>query len=294
LSLTGSQQFGLMKNVSESLAGRVAILELPPFSMAEVKGKIDASLAQVIWNGLYPEPALHPEKRDLWVRSYVATYVERDVRQLQNIRNLHLFNQFMAVCAGSHGQILNIAALSRDLGISQPAAKQWIGVLEASYICFLLRPWLANLGKRVTKSPKLYFLDPAIAGFFTRQPGPETAVAGSMGGAFMEGLVVIEAFKAFAAMGMSPALYYWRSHDGLEVDLLVEFGGRILPVEIKRTASPGMGHLQPLNRFKKLAGEKCHDMGILVCDVDAPQPMPHNNLALPWTAFGDWLSNRLP
>lgn len=291
--LTGSQQFGLMKGVSESLAGRIAVLELPPFSLAELAGDSMSGLGHVIWNGLYPEPCLAPEKRDLWIQSYIRTYIERDVRQLQNIQDLRAFNHFLALCAAMHGQVMNMASLSRDAGITQPAVKKWISLLEASYICVLLPPFYVNLGKRIIKSPKLYFWDPGIACFLTRQPGPEAALAGSMGGSFMEGLVVSEAVKAFMARGRRPEVYYWRSHDGLEVDLLVGIGDQVLPVEIKLTATPTFRHLEPLNKFKKIAGKLSTGQGLLICNIEKQIALPHDNIALPWQEFPDYLRQML-
>ncbi len=135
--LTGSQQFGLMRDVSESLAGRVAILELPPFSHGELPR---ASLDETLWNGGYPIPALHPERRDLWLRSYVATYLERDARQIRNIPDLRTFSQFLSLTAAHHGQEFHPADLARELGVSQPTVKSWAGVLEASYVAFFCLP----------------------------------------------------------------------------------------------------------------------------------------------------------
>lgn len=291
--LTGSQQFGLMKGISESLAGRIAVLELPPFSLGELDRDNMSGLVHIIWNGLYPEPYLAPEKRDLWIQSYIRTYIERDVRQLQNIQDLRAFNNFLALCAAVHGQVLNMASLSRDAGISQPAVKKWISLLEASYICLLLPPYYANLGKRITRSPKLYFWDPGIACFLTRQPGPESALAGSMGGSFMEGLVVSEAVKAFMARGRRPEVYYWRSHDGLEVDLLLGISDQVLPVEIKLTATPTSRHLEPLNKFKKIAGKLSTGKGLLICNIEKQTPLPQGNTALPWNEFPDYLRKLL-
>ncbi|MCF8107375.1 MAG: ATP-binding protein [Desulfohalobiaceae bacterium] len=291
--LTGSQQFGLMRSINESLAGRIAILELPPFSLPEVKQRDLPHLGSIIWKGLYPEPYLEPDKLDIWIQSYVRTYIERDVRQIQNIQDLRTFQHFLALCAASHGQILSMASLSRDAGISQPTVKQWLSVLEASYICVMLPPYFSNLGKRITKSPKLYFLDPALACFLTRQPGPDAALAGNMGGALLEGLIVTEAIKAFMARGKRPEVYFWRSHDGLEVDLLLSVKGRILPVEIKLTATPTTRHLDPLNKFKKIAGKCCLQQGLLICDIEQKTALPHDNIALPWFEFSDHLAELL-
>ncbi len=290
--LTGSQQFQLMKNVSESLAGRIAILELLPFSMLENVGK-PRHLEDVIWNGGYPEPSLEPEKRELWVRSYIQTYIERDVRQLQNIKDLRTFELFLALFAACHGQTFNTATMSREAGISLPTVKAWGSILEASYLSFFLPPYFKNYGKRLVKTPKLYFLDPAIVCAMTRQPDGNSALAGAMGGAIFEGLIVSEVVKIFAMKGMRPDIYFWRSHDGLEVDLIVRIGRKLHPIEIKLTATPNLKHIEPLNRFKSLAGKDSAETGILVCRVNNTTPMPSNNIAMPWNYFPEWLSAKL-
>ncbi len=289
--LTGSQQFGLMRNVSESLAGRVAVLELPPFSHTELNR---INLETVLWNGGYPIPALHPNRRDLWLRSYVATYIERDVRQIRNIPDLRLFNQFLALAAARHGQEFHPAELARELGISQPTVKSWAGVLEASYIARLVPPWFRNYGKRVIKAHKLHFLDSALVALLTRQPDASSALAGALGGALLEGWVVAEAIKVFMSRGLAPDVYFWRSHDGLEIDLLLMLGGKLQAIEVKSTASPSAGHVEPISRFIASAGPDAHPQGLVVCQCEAPRALPHGHLALPWHHFPAWLAERLP
>lgn len=291
--LTGSQQFHLMRNVSESLAGRIAILDLLPFSLKEQEGRIPLSLDALFWKGCYPEPALYPEKRDLWLRSYIQTYIERDVRQLQNIRDLRAFEQFVALACARHAQEFNSAGFSREIGITLPTAKSWAGIMEASYLLYLLPPFFNNMGKRITKSPKLYMLDPAIAGYLTRQPSGEAALAGAMGSALFEGLMVVEALKSFTHAGLRPDLWFWRSHDGLEVDLIIQSKGKLIPVEIKLTATPTASHTDNLRRFRKLAGENDCDSGILVCRIPKRQPMPFGITAIPWQDFPKWLAERI-
>jgi hypothetical protein len=247
----------------------------------------------LLWTGAYPEPALHPEKRDLWVRSYIQTYVERDVRQLQNIRDLRTFEAFLALCAAHHGQMFNAAALSRKCGVTLPTVKSWAGVLEGSYVCRFLPPYFRNFGKRLVKAPKLYFLDSAIVNALTRQPNGEAALAGPMGGAMFEGWIVSETYKAFVAGGQPPGIYFWRSHDGLEVDLIVQIGQQLYPAEIKLTATPTTRHLDPLERFRNLAGKEAAPVGVLVCQVPKPTPLPSGNVALPWQDFPGWLRKKM-
>ena len=285
--LTGSQNFQLMARIGESLAGRVAILELPPLSLVELPAD---DLAERLWTGGYPEPALQPEKRDLWISSYIQTYVERDVRQLHNITDLRAFETFLALCAARHGQELNMADLSRQVGISQPTVKQWLGVLEAAYLIILVPPYFENFGKRVIKRPKLYFLDSALVTALTRQPSADAALHGSLGGALFEGFLVTETFKSFAGRGRKPELYYWRSRDQLEVDLLVRRGDRLIPIEIKLSASPTPRHALPLSRFAELAGS---EPGVVVCRVPEARPLPSGRTALPWRDFPAWLEEQV-
>lgn len=291
--LTGSQQFHLMKNISESLAGRIAILELLPFSLLEYRGEGDSPLESAIWNGGYPDPSIEPDKRDLWVRSYIQTYMERDVRQLQNIKDLRAFELFIGLSAANHGQIFNTAALSRDVGVSLPTIKAWGGVLEASYLAFSLQPYFRNYGKRLVKSPKLYFIDPSLVCALTRQPDMMSALSGAMGGSLFEGLIISEAMKVFTMRGKKHGLFFWRSNDGLEVDLLIHLAGRLYPVEIKLTSTPTLKHLEPLNRFKALAGKDAAETGLLVCRVKKKMPLASNNIAVPWSQFPAWLMSML-
>jgi len=289
--LTGSQQFHLMNNISESLAGRIAIFELLPFSLIEYKEK--RKIDDLIWYGGYPEPSLAPRKREVWIRSYIQTYIERDVRQLQNIKDIRIFESFVGLLAAHHAQVFNASTLSRECGISVPTIKSWLGVLEASYLCVLLPPYYKNYGKRLIKSPKLYFIDSAIVCELTRQPDKSSAVSGAMGGALFEGLIVSETVKIFAGRGKKRNIFFWRSHDGLEVDLIIQLGKKLYPVEIKLTATPSIGHLQSIEKFKMLAGKDVSDTGLLVCAVKKVINMPGNNIAMPWFKFPEWIRLRL-
>lgn len=291
--LTGSQQFQLMRNVTESLAGRIAIIELLPFSFLEHKKNMDVSLEALIWNGGYPEPSLYPEKRRIWVSSYIQTYIERDVRQIQNIKDLRTFDSFIGLSAAHHGQEFNTAVLSRDVGISLPSIKSWAGVLEASYLCYFLPPYFRNYGKRLIKTPKMYFLDTALVCSITRQPDAQSALAGAMGGALFEGLIISEAVKVFSMKGRRPDIFFWRSHDGLEVDLIIQLDKKLYPVEIKSTATPTGKHLNSLNKFKQIAGKDSAEKGLLVCRISKQTALPSGNLAIPWNAFPKWLMSKI-
>jgi len=285
--MTGSQQFQLMRDVSDSLAGRVGILELLPFDYLERKiVSENVSLSEQIWMGGYPENVLHPEMKDAWVKSYIATYLERDVRQLNNVIDLNKFHSFIALCASMHGQELNYAKLAMRCGISVPTCKEWLSVLEASYIIFMLPPYFKNFGKRVIKSPKLYFLDSALAAILTRQPSADALMSGAMAGAFFEGFVISETYKALSCSGTRPELYFWRSHDGVEIDLLLTRDAKLTPVEVKLTSTPFAKHNNALNKFTSFIGEQEDiDKKIIVCNVKKSGLIGENTTALNWKDF---------
>jgi hypothetical protein len=292
--MSGSQQFQLMQNISDSLAGRIAILDLFPFSSAEIPGWGQIGLAELIWRGGYPPVALEPEQREAWLSAYLQTYVERDVRQLLAVKDLRTFETFLGLCAARHGQELNLAEVGRECGVSQPTCKGWLSVLEASYVLRLLPPYFRNLGKRLTKTPKAYFVDSALAACLARQPSAEALWSGAAGGAFFEGWAVLEAVKAFAARGLRPDIYFWRSHDGMEVDLLIQTGGKVHGVELKQTATPLAGHAQGLAQFRLLAGAAdCGEL-LVVCTASQRTLLPGGAAALPWREFPAWLENLLP
>lgn len=283
--MTGSQQFHLMKDISETLAGRIAVLELAPFDYRELKTKFNRSLENIIWTGLFPEPACYPDIRETWLRSYLQTYMERDIRRLEAIKNFRAFEMFITLCAAFHSQEFHAADLARECGVSQPTVKSWSRLIEASYLGITLQPFYKNYGKRLIKSPKFYFSDPAIVCYLTRQPSMAAAMSGNMGGPLFEGFIIAEAFKTFYHVGKRPPLYFWRSKGGLELDLIIEAGNKLWPVEIKLTATPTAKHGASLNRFKKLALDDAADTGIIVCRVREKKHLPNGNIAIPWTEF---------
>jgi predicted AAA+ superfamily ATPase len=176
--------------------------------------------------------------------------------------------------------------------VSQPTIKSWAKTLEASYLALLLPPFFKNFGKRLIKSPKFYFSDPSIVCYLTRQPSPDAALAGNMGGALFEGLMVSEAWKAFTNKGMNPSIFFWRSEGGLEIDLIIQAQGFYWPIEIKLTASPTAMHAKSLNHFKTLAGDDAASTGLIVCQVKKKTELPGNNIALPWQKFPYWLDEK--
>jgi len=291
--LTGSQQIHLLRRASETLAGRMALLELLPFSLLEQGSIPDMELDKLIWRGGFPELVLTPEKRELWLRSYMQTYVERHIRQLQNIRDLRAFENFVALACARHGREFNSARFSRETGITLPTARSWAALLEASYLAYFLPPYFDCMGKRVIKSPKLYMIDSAIACYLTRQSDSTSAMAGPMSAALFEGLIVSEAVKAFTNVGLKPALWYWRSHDGLEINLILQAGGQLIPIEVRQTNTPTTRHVESLRRFRALAGNDRCEPGLLVCLVAKEQPLAYGVTAMPWQCFPEWIAGRL-
>jgi uncharacterized protein len=240
--LTGSQQFGLLAGISQSLAGRVGMCSLAPLSYLELPIATRGAMSLERWmlTGAYPAlhstPALAPD----WFASYVATYVERDVRQLTKVQDLSLFQRFLRLCAGRTGQLLNLSALANETGITQNTAKSWLTVLEASYIVHLLPPYHNNFGKRLVKSPKLYFLDTGLAAWLLGLREPEQLVLHPLRGALFENLIVSEALKSRYNQGQPTELYFWRDNNGLEADLLFETPYGLQTIEIKsgKTVTP--------------------------------------------------------
>lgn len=233
--LTGSQQFGLLSGITQSLAGRVGMLQLLPFALSELRtaGRLPSTLEELLVQGFYPPLYDRPVASGDWFASYVSTYVERDVRQLINVRDLSAFQRFVKMCAARTGQLLNLSSLATDCGISHNTAAAWISVLEASYVIHLLRPHHRNFNKRLVKTPKLYFCDVGLAAWLLGVREPEQAGFHAQRGALFETLVVNEFLKQRLNDGQPSNLFFWRDSKGLEIDLLLERGEDLTPVEIK-------------------------------------------------------------
>ncbi len=248
--LTGSQQFGLLTGISQSLAGRSGLVHLLPFSLDEVSAaKPPRDLETLLWQGLYPPVIDREPPPQTWLRDYVATYIERDVRQMINVRDLSAFRRFLRMCAARCAQALNLAGLAADCGITHNTARAWISVLEASYIVFLLPPHHRNFGKRLAKTPKLYFYDSGLAAALAGVQSPHELALGSMRGALFETWVVGEFLKRRCHFGLAPELYYWRDSNGREVDLLVDHGSEQRPLEAKAGATIARDWFDSIVRF---------------------------------------------
>lgn len=254
--LTGSQQFGLLSSVTQTLAGRVAMLPLLPFTLGELQSarKAPPSVEALLFQGLYPPIYDRGLDAGIWYGNYVATYVERDVRQMVNVRDLSTFQRFVRMCAARTAQLLNLSGLAVDCGISHNTAAAWLSVLEASYIVYLLPPYHRNFGKRLVKTPKLYFHDTGLAAWLLGIQRPEQLAMHAQRGALFETWVVAELLKARFNRALGSNLYFWRDRKGHEVDLLVEQGDALLPVEIKSGQTVAPDFFAGLDEWRRISG----------------------------------------
>lgn len=262
--LTGSQQFGLLSRISQSLAGRVGLVQLLPFSYRELvrdeenKGAssfVNINLDELLYKGLYPPIYDRNILPEIWFSNYVLTYIERDVRQILNVKDLSVFQRFVRMCAARNGQMLNLSSLANDCGITHNTAQAWINVLEASYVIHLLRPHYRNFGKRLVKTPKLYFYDTGLAAWLLNiQDAKHLGVHPSKGSLF-EGFILGEMLKNRFNHGLASNLFYWRNNLGDEIDLLEEKGEVLFPIEIKAGQTLNSDFFKELKKWQKIAGE---------------------------------------
>lgn len=253
--LTGSQVFPLMKGVSESLAGRIMILQLYPLSWSEMT-KLDPKNEQVVINqmlkGFFPEfqviPNLEPE---FWHGAYLSTYLERDLRAMRNIQDLGTFQQFIVLLAARAGQLFNLSEIGKECGISQATAKDWLTALQATSVIYLLEPFHRNVTKRVIKSRKLYFVDTGLLCYLLRIKTPEQLTYSPFAGHIFENMVIMDKIKGFSEKGERPPCYFYRTSNGVEVDLLIDHGSFLDAYEIKFTASPNKKMVTSLASLKK-------------------------------------------
>ena len=261
--LTGSQNFLLNEKISQSLAGRAGVVTLLPLTLQELKDTRQSSFEDWIFKGFYPELHNRNVPPDLFYPSYVQTYLERDVRSLQNVGNLALFNLFLKLCAGRVGQVLNVSAVAAEAGISVNTAKAWLSVLEASYIIYRLQPHYKNFNKRLVKSPKLYFIDTGLASHLLGIKDGEQLQTHYALGALFENFVVMECYKQRLNQGKRDGLYYWKDNKGMEVDLLVEEGMTFRAYEIKAGRTANSEYFKNLKYWSKLSGRMPEDCTVI-------------------------------
>lgn len=269
--LTGSQNFGLVSRITQSLAGRAAVLHLLPLSRYELSraGIEPANLDELLFKGLYPALYDQPVTPTDWHASYVTTYLERDVRQIANVHDLLQFQRFIGLCAARTGQLLNLASLASDCGIAQGSARSWLGVLQASYIVFLLPPHHENLGKRLIKTPKLYFHDTGLAAFLMGVQDARHMSIHASRPALFETFIVGEFLKHRFNAGLPSNLFFWRDNIGTEVDVLVEDGSGLFPIEIKSGSTVSEDFFTGLRRYLKYAGHRATGAGLVYGGEDS-------------------------
>ncbi|MCL4386603.1 MAG: ATP-binding protein [Cyanobacteria bacterium] len=302
--LTGSQQFRMLKNVSESLAGRIGILNLLGLSLREIKGDdfnkcfiptdeyfdkrrstAKSSDYKEIWEIIHKGsmPAVYANDLDwqMFYAAYTKTYIERDVRELTQVGDELKFIKFMTVIASRTSQMINLTAIANEVGISVPTADRWLSILISSNIVYLLPPFYNNITKRAIKTPKLYFLDTGLAAYLTKWNTPDVLETGAMAGAFFETFVIAEVLKSYYNAGvLDPALYYYRDKDQKEIDIIIEQNGMLYPVEIKKTANPGKEHIESFSVLNKVKGIKVGTGGV-ICMYDKCIKIDENNVTVP-------------
>ena len=311
--LTGSQQFSLMQTASESLSGRIGIIQLYPLSAREIRkdnftesfvptkeyilnrNNAFSAISQnevkfstqktwdAIYKGGYPEVINGTVSPNDFYSSYIKTYIERDIKKIALVENEMQFLQFISVVASRTSQLVNYKDISRDCGISEVTAKKWLSLLVSSGIVYLLKPYSSNIEKRIVKTPKLYFMDTGLAAFLTRWTNAEVMQNGAMAGAFFETYVVSEIIKSFANNGLEAPLYFYRDKDKIEIDLLIEQNNTLYPVEIKKTASPNSDDVKNFfitSRIKNINFAQ----NIVICNTDKVVSLKKGNttaLAIP-------------
>ncbi len=302
--LTGSQNLLLIERITESLAGRAAMLKLLPLTRREAQGNPLTPLPweskgasrttkkltrDALWRsflrGGYPEIASQP-RRDatLWHASYIQTYLERDVRTLRQVGDLSQFRNFLYALAARSAQLLNLTDLARDLGVAVNTLKAWLSVLEATFQVIVLRPYFANVSKRLVKTPKVYFTDVGTLCYLVGLKDREHAAAGPMGGAIMETAVLSEIVKTLLHRGIEPRVYFWRTSTGSEVDILVETGHKLVPIEVKLSATPKPAMARGIRAFiDDLQGQA--SPGYLIHPGDSRLPLGRGVTALPFAAL---------
>jgi len=300
--LTGSQNLLLMERITESLAGRAAMLRLLPMARRESDGNPGAPLPwesrkpgggkkrrsyRQIWTsfirGGYPELVAHPGRDvGLWHASYIQTYLERDVRTLRNVGDLSQFQSFLRLLAARSGQLLSLTDLARDLGTAVNTVKAWLSVLEATYQVIVLRPYYANVGKRLVKTPKVYFTDVGTLCYLTGLKDPGHAASGPMGGWIMETAVLAEIVRALTHRGVEPRVHFWRTSAGAEVDIVVEVDGKLVPIEVKLSATPRPAMAASIGEFQEDFGKRALP-GYVVHAGDVRLPLGAGVTALPFS-----------
>ena len=277
--LTGSNNFLLQQNISQSLAGRIGYINLLPFSLIELKELPAQKLNDYLFNGMYPPLYDSTATAASWYANYIRTYIERDVRQLKNITNLLVFERFVKLCAGRTGQLLNMNSLALETGIDNKTAASWISILESSFIVFRLQPHHINYNKRVVKMPKLYFYDTGLVCALLGIQDAEALTTFNLRGNLFENFVITELLKARFNKGLTNNLFFWRDNTGHEVDVLLEQNNNLYPVEIKSGQTITADYFKAIDYWNKISG---NTNGTVVYGGNEHQKRSNNIEVLPW------------
>lgn len=301
--LTGSQQFELMQGVSESLAGRIGIINLLGLSLREIKQidfnepfmptteyleKREKCIKNITYNEIWDiihkgsMPAMYEKDSDfdMYYATYVNTYIERDVRNLTQVGDTLSFLKFMTALASRIGQLINLNSIATEVGITVPTAQRWLSILVASNIVYILEPYYNNIMKRAVKTPKVYFLDTGLAAYLTKWKNKDVLEAGTMSGSFFENFIIVEIIKSYYNSGeLRPPLYFYRDKEQKEIDLIIEQNGMLYPIEIKKTANPTK---EMVANFKVLEKIKEVGQGAVICMYDRVMNLDEKNKIIPY------------
>lgn len=298
--LTGSQQFHMMKNVTESLAGRVAIVDLKGLSLKELDGLEQApfiptadniesmrksskyhdltDIYERIWRGSYPEVNTNTDTDwETFYKSYLRTYIERDIKDLNAVKNEMDFIKFLKVLAARTGQMLDYTDISKEVGVSSPTIKSWVSILVSSNIVYILQPYFSNINKRIVKTPKIYFMDTGLCSYLTNWDNSQVLESGAMSGAIFETYVVSEIIKSYAHNIKEPNIYYYRDKDKREIDVIIERNGKLYPIEIKKSSNPDKSAIK---NFSVISEDNLGN-GAVVCLAKEDYPITKNINAIP-------------
>ncbi|MGN1153942.1 MAG: ATP-binding protein [Candidatus Gastranaerophilaceae bacterium] len=298
--LTGSQQFHMMKNVTESLAGRVAIVDLKGLSLKELDGleqvpfiptadNIESmrksskyhdltDIYEKIWRGSYPEVNTNTDTDwETFYKSYLRTYIERDIKDLNAVKNEMDFIKFLKVLAARTGQMLDYTDISKEVGVSSPTIKSWVSILVSSNIVYLLQPYFSNINKRIVKTPKIYFMDTGLCSYLTNWDNSQVLENGAISGAIFETYVVSEIIKSYVHNIKEPNIYYYRDKDKREIDVIIERNGKLYPIEIKKSSNPDKSAIK---NFSVISEDNLGN-GAVVCLAKEDYPITKNINAIP-------------
>lgn len=277
--ITGSNNFLLQENISQSLAGRIAYLNLLPFSLNELAETGNWSLNELLFKGAYPPIYDQAVETNSWYNNYIRTYIERDVRQLKNINDLYTFERFIKLCAGRIGQLLNMSNLAIETGVDHKTISSWLGILESSFVIYRLQPHHKNFNKRIVKMPKLYFYDTGLASALLGIQNPEQLDTNPYRGALFENFVIAELIKKSFNKAQPHRIYFWRDNTGHEIDVIIESANSLFPIEIKSGKTITSAYFSGLSFWNRISQQ---EGGTVIYGGDSYQKRSNGIEVLPW------------